>query len=72
MTAKKVIRNSRRLEEDKKSKYIVIKSGKGKIEEIKESVKEGIMKRTDEYKYLRWWFNEVNIYDNYTKLRVYI
>ena len=46
---------------------MVIKSGKGKIEEIKESVKEGIIERTDEYKYLGWWFSEEN---NYTKLRV--
>ena len=30
---------------------MVIKSGKGKIEEIKEVVKEGIIERTDEYKY---------------------
>ena len=37
---------------------MVIKSGKGKIEEIKESVKEGIMERTYEYKYLGWWFSE--------------
>ena len=51
-TVEKVITNSRRLEEDKKfrfsrkkSKYMVIKSGKGKIEEIKESVKEGIIER---------------------------
>ena len=39
---------------------MVIKSGKGKIEEIKESVKEGITERTDEYKYLGWWFSEAN------------
>ena len=39
---------------------MVIKSGKGKIEEIKESVKEGIIERTDEYKYLGWWFSEAN------------
>ena len=39
---------------------MVIKSGKGKIEEIKESVKEGIIKRTDEYKYLGWWFSKAN------------
>ena len=41
---------------------MVIKSGKGNIEEIKESVKEGIIEieRTDEYKYLRWWFSETN------------
>ena len=56
-----------RLEEDnkfrfsrKKSKYMVIKSGKGKVEEIKKSVKEGIIKRTDKYKYLGWWFCEAN------------
>ena len=54
-----MIRNTRRLEEDrkfrfskKKSKYMVIESGKGKIEEVKESVKEGIIERADEYKYL--------------------
>ena len=63
----KMIRNSRRLKEDtkfrfsrKKSKYMVIKSGKGNIEEIKESVKEGIIKRIDEYTYLGWWFSEAN------------
>ena len=39
---------------------MVIKSGNGKIEEIKESVKEGIIERTDEYKYLGWWFSEAN------------
>ena len=38
-----------------------------KIEEIKESVKEGIIERTHEYKYLRWWFSEA---DNFTRLRV--
>ena len=55
-TVEKVIRNSRRLEEDKK----FIKSGKGKIEETKESVKEGIIERIDEYKYLGWWFSEAS------------
>ena len=65
-TVEKMIRNSRRLEEDKKlglverKKYMVIKNGKGKIEEIKESVKEGIIERIDEYKYLGWWFSESN------------
>ena len=50
---------------------MVIKSGKGKIEEIKESVKEGIIERTNEYKYLGWWFSEANnIEESYTKLRV--
>ena len=39
---------------------MVIKSGKGKIEEIKESVKEGIIERLDEYKYLGWWFSEAS------------
>ena len=39
---------------------MVIKSGKGNIEEIKESVKEGIVERIDEYKYLVWWFSEAN------------
>ena len=55
-TVANVIRNTRRLEEDnkfrfsrKKSKYMIIKSGKGKIEEIKEPVKEGIIEMTDEY-----------------------
>ena len=36
---------------------MVIKSGKGKI---KESVKEGISERTDEYTYLGWRFSEAN------------
>ena len=50
---------------------MVIKSGKGKIEEIKESVKEGIIERIDEYKYLGWWFSEAsNIRSIYKKLRV--
>ena len=39
---------------------MVLKSGNGTIVEIKESVKDGIMERTDEYKYLGWWFSEVN------------
>ena len=39
---------------------MVIKSGKAKIEEIKESVKEGIIKRTDQYTYLGWCFSEAN------------
>ena len=45
VTAKQLTRNSIRLEDKKfrfsrkKSKYMVIKSGKGKIEEIKESVR---------------------------------
>ena len=39
---------------------MVIKSGEGKIEEIKELVKEGIIKRTDEYKDLELWFREAN------------
>ena len=39
---------------------MVIKSGKRKIEELKESLKEGIIERTDEYKYLGWWFSEAN------------
>ena len=39
---------------------MVIKSGKGKIEEIKESVKEGIIERIYEYKYLGWWFSEAS------------
>ena len=41
---------------------MVIKSGKEKIEEIKESVKEGIIERINEYKYLGWCFSEaINI-----------
>ena len=62
-----VIRNSRRLEEGKKlrfsrkkSKYMVIKSGKVKIEEIKESVNERIIERIYEYNYLGWWFCKAN------------
>ena len=39
---------------------MVIKSGKGNIKEIKESVKEGIIERIDEYKYLGWWLSEAN------------
>ena len=60
-TVESVIINIRRLEEDKKFWFsrrkknlhniMVIKSGKGKIEEIKELVKEGIIESTDEYKY---------------------
>ena len=53
-TVEKVIRNTRILEEDNKfrfsrkiSKYMVIKSGKEKIEGINESVKEGIIERID-------------------------
>ena len=37
---------------------MVIKSRKGKNLEIKESVKEGIIERTDEYKYLGWLFSK--------------
>ena len=40
---------------------MVIKSRKGKIEEIKESVKEGIIDRIDEYTYLGWWFSEQTV-----------
>ena len=39
---------------------MAIKSGKGKIEEIIESVKEGIIERIVEYNYLGWWFSEAN------------
>ena len=41
---------------------MVIKSRKGKIEEIKvkDSVKEGIIERSDEYKYFGWWFSDAN------------
>ena len=39
---------------------MAIKRGKGKIEEIKESMKEGIIERTDEYQYLGWWLIEAN------------
>ena len=42
------------------SKYTVRKSGKGKIEEIKESMNEGIIERTDAYTYLECWFSETN------------
>ena len=63
-----MIRNTIRLEEAKKfrfsrkkSKYMVIKSEKGKIKEIQERISErGIIKRTDEFKYLGWWFREAN------------
>ena len=38
---------------------------------IKESMKEGIIEMTYEYKYLGWWFSEANnIRNSYTKLRV--
>ena len=37
-----------------------IKSGKGKIVEIKRISEREIIERTDEYKYLGWWFNEAN------------
>ena len=33
---------------------MIIKSGMGKNKDMKESVKEGIIGRTDEYKYLGW------------------
>ena len=78
-TVEKVIMNTRRLEEGKKfrfsrkqSKYIVIKSRKGKFEEIKESVKERIIEMTDEYKYLGGWFSEANNIRRqlHTKIRV--
>ena len=39
---------------------MVIKSRNGKTEEIKESVKEGIIQRTDDYTYLGWWFSDTN------------
>ena len=77
-TVEKVVRNTRRLEEDKKfrfsrktSKYMVIKSGKGKIEEIEESVKEGNIERTAEFKCLGWWLSEANnIKRQLNKIRV--
>ena len=48
-TGEKVIRNTRRLEEE----FMVIKSGNRKNEAIKESVKDGIIERTYEYNYTR-------------------
>ena len=62
MTAKQlknVIRNTRRLQEDKKFRFIkkieiygYEKAEKEKLKRLKKSVKEGIIVRTDEYKYL--------------------
>ncbi len=66
-TVQNVIRNTRQMEVEKKfkfsrkkSKYMVVNSGKEKLQIIQESIKEGMIERTTEYKYLGWWFNEEN------------
>ena len=60
-----VIENTRIKEEKfkfikKKSKYMVIKSGKDKEEKVNERIKDGEIEKTDEYKYLGNWINERN------------
>ncbi len=42
----------------KKTKYMVMKTGKEETEEIKEHVKGGMVGKTDQYKYVGVWVNE--------------
>ena len=63
----RAIDNTRWLEEEKKfkfnrnkSKYMVVKTGREKDEEVVASVKDGKIERTNEYKYLGMWITEEN------------
>ena len=42
----------------KKTNFMVIDSARGKPEEIREEVKSGAVKETDEYKYVGFWINK--------------
>ena len=62
---RKVIRNMRRLEIEKKftfgsvkTKYMVIDTGNDKEEPIVEEIEQGIVQQTDEYEYLGFWVNK--------------
>ena len=66
-TMEKVIDNTRKMEDrkkfkfsKKKSKYMVIKKGKDKKQEVQASINEGVVEETREYKYLGMWFTEDN------------
>ena len=69
-TVQRVIRNTREMEvkkkfrfSAKKSKYMVINTGHDKLKSVNESINDGEIEKTDEYKYLGWWFNEKNSAD---------
>ena len=74
---RKGIQNCRRMEIEKKmeyglkkSKYMIIGTGKDKEEEIKEVVKEGMIQRTETYKYLGLIINEKgNLKDHIKELQ---
>ena len=66
-TVERVIRNTREMEvqkkfrfSKKKSKYMMINTGRDKTKEVNECVNDGVVDRAREYKYLGWWFNEKN------------
>ena len=44
----------------KKSKYMMINTGRDKTKEVYECENDGVVDRTREYKYLGWWFSEKN------------
>ena len=37
---------------------MVINTGHDKLKSVNESINDGEIEKTDEYKYLGWWFNE--------------
>ena len=63
-----MIDNTRKMEDrkkfkfskKKKSKYMIIKKGKDKKQEVQASINEGVIEETREYKYLGMWFTEDN------------
>lgn len=66
-TVEAAIRNTRMLEERKKfkfnrtkSKYMVINTGRETEVAVNESVKDGVIEKIDEYKYLGVWMTEDN------------
>ena len=63
--ARKAIRNMAEMEVIKKftyglkkTNYMVVDTGRGDAEEIKEEVKSGIVRETKEYKYVGFWVNK--------------
>ena len=66
-TVEQVIANTHRMEEEKKfmfskkkSKYMVTRKGKDDEQPLRASIKEGMIEKTTEYKYLGMWFTEDN------------
>ena len=73
-TVERVIRNTREMKvkkkfrfSRKKSKYMMINTGRVKMNVVNELVKGGEIERTNEYKYVGWWFNEKNNADRQTE-----